>query len=198
MADNEPQDLISRVHRFFGLKPSQEELEKQTRLKAAGEKIESLGKALVEATEREGEAGLAQFNRALQAEENRLREESAHRPKELGSVTDMPFGPDGRPIVQNLRFIHQWDDGFGNTVYTTTSRGNHTGLDHDYVRSLSSLIHTQENSFKELEPQKQTTIRVENSTTAESVQPYREYLQNEMLAKRFEELKTQPKPSRPR
>lgn len=121
-----------------------------------------------------------------------------HYPQSLGMVNDIPFTPEGRPITQNIRIINKWDDGYGNIVYTATTRTSITRgntVYPDQFKPLSDRIAAQQTSFERLGPQEQSRLHGEFDTsngTAESVQSYKDYLNNQALGKRFEELKANP------
>lgn len=121
-----------------------------------------------------------------------------HRPQDVDMVNDISFASDGRVTPQETRLIHQWNDGFGNTVYTANtrsdiSRGNI--VTPDQIHALSDRIKTQQTAFGALDADQQSTITREfdsSKGTATSAQPYKDHLQNEALGKRFAELKANP------
>lgn len=192
MADKEPKDLIGRIHGFLGMKPSKEGLEEAERIRRAGE-------ANVVAIKKAGEADLARikagidaYGRDVQQRRDALDEESAHMSKEVGHATDVSFDASGRPNIEQMRFIHQWNDGYGNIVYSVSARGK-TDLVLSQVRPLSMRIQTQQSAFSGLGADEQSRIRGEFDVSKGSVaSSYRDFLQNEALGKRFAEIKTNP------
>lgn len=130
---------------------------------------------------------------------DQVREQQAHRPRETETAaTDIQFTPEGRPVVENIRFIHKWDDGYGNVVYTANTRSEITGghiVGPVHIQPLSTRIQAQKASFRALEVDEQSRISGEFDSlggNAASAKPYGDYLQNEALGKRFAELKSNP------
>lgn len=115
------------------------------------------------------------------------RERLAHMPKQLGMVNDLSPTPKGDPRV---RVILKWNDGYENVVYVVAGT---TRLSE--IKPLSDRIRVQGGALNQLSPEEQSRIRGEFSSSngaAASIQPYNDFLQNEALGKRFEELKQNP------
>lgn len=153
----------------------------------------------LEEERRQQEAALEEHKKQTQARMDQLREQQAHRPRETETAaTDIQFTPEGRPVVENIRFIHKWDDGYGNVVYTANTRSEITGgriVGPAHIQPLSTKIQAQQGSFRTLEVDEQSRIRGEFDSlgdNASSAKPYGDYLKNEVLGKKFEELKANP------
>lgn len=195
-------DIIDRIHKALGLKVSPEQQAEIDRIRTEGEaQNAALKKALdaqLEQTRQRVESYAADVQARTEAFQKQLEYDRLHGPKDIGMVNDISFSPDGRINLQDIRLIHQWDDGFGNTVYTANtrndiSRGNI--VTPDQIHALSDRIRTQQTAFGTLDHGQQSAITAEfNSSkgTVASVQPYKDHLQNEALGKRFAELKANP------
>lgn len=124
--------------------------------------------------------------------EAQIQDRLTHRPKNLGSVNDITFDSSGRIVGPNMRIL-QWDDGYGNSVYTANTVGHIFPV--NQIHPLSDRIQAQQTSFGGLEVQEQLRLRREfdsSNGTAAGIQPYKAYLDNAALGKRFEELKAHP------
>lgn len=99
-----------------------------------------------------------------------------------------------------MSVIFEWDDGYGNRVFTETfvrPKTSSTGF--DQIKPLSDKIQIGQTAFQRLEPDMQARLQAEfNSSngTSSSVVFYREYLQNNSLGKRFQELKQKNTPTK--
>lgn len=201
MPEDKP-GIIDNIHKALGLKISPEQ-------QAEIDRIEAEGKAQNAALKNALDARYEQISQTVQGNlvDVRARAEAfqkqsdfdrQHRPRDMDTVNDMSFEPDGRIKIQEMRFIHQWDDGFGNTIYTanTTSDVRSRNITTpDQIHALSDRIRAQQTAFGGLDPEQQSTITAEFSSSkgiAASAQPYKDHLQNGALGKRFAELKANP------
>lgn len=145
-------------------------------------------KAAAEIRHKEAEARLAD-----------IREQQAHQPRRVDSVNDITYTSGGMPT--SARLLNKMDDGYGNTVYTAYGKGDPI-VRLDEIKPLSDRILAQQASFGTLGDQDRSRIQSEFDTSngrAEGARPYRDYLNNQALGKRFEELKAKsPGPPKPR
>lgn len=200
--DKDKPGIIDRIHKALGLKISPEQQAEIDRIKREGEdQNAALKRALdaqLEQTRQRVDAYAADVQARTEAFQKQLEYDRQHRPQDIGMVNDISFGPDGRINMQEMRLIHQWDDGFGNIIYTANSRSDiQRGniVTPDQIHALSDRIKTQQSAFTALDPVQQSTLNGEfdsSKGTATSIQPYKDYLQNETLGKRFAELKANP------
>lgn len=194
--------IIDRVHKALGLKVSPEQQAEIDRIRTEGEaQNAALKKALdaqLDQTRQRVESYTADVQARTEAFQKQLEYDRLHRPQDVGMVNDISFTPDGRINLQEMRLIHQWDDGFGNMVYTANSRSDISRgniVTPDQIHTLSDRIKTQQTAFGALNPGEQSTITTEFNSSkgaAASAQPYKDHLQNEALGKRFAELKANP------
>lgn len=201
MPEDKP-SIIGRIHKALGLKVSPEQQAEIDRIRTEGEaQNAALKKALdaqLEQTQQRVESYAADVQARTEALQKQLEYDKLHRPQDSGMVNDISFTPDGGINLQDMRLIHQWNDGFGNTVYTANTRDDISKgniVTPDQIHALSERIRTQQTAFGILAPEQQTTITAEfNSSkgTAASAQTYTDHLQNEALGKRFAELKANP------
>lgn len=129
------------------------------------------------------------------ATEAQIKDRLAHMPKKLGSVNDITFDNSGR-IVGPIRMIGQWDDGYKHLVYTETIKtgGSLQMVNPSQIQPLSERIQTQQAVFEGLNPTEQERIQAGFKSGDKTIDttPYSAYLQNELLRRRFDELKQNP------
>lgn len=201
MQEDKP-GIIDRIHKALGLKISPEQQVEIDRIKREGEAQDAALKraldAQLEQTRQKVDAYAADVQARTEAFQKQLEYDRLHRPRDIGMVNDISFSPDGRINLQDMRLIHQWDDGFGNTIYTANTRSDIQAgniVTPDQIHALSDRIKTQQTTFNALDPEQQSNINTEfNSSEGATTgaQTYKDYLQNEALARRFAELKTNP------
>ncbi len=200
MKDQEPTDLVGRAHRFFGMKPSEEEIAKTERIRIEGEAANAeLKKAFDADLERRRRGLQSESARRLQAAEEVLRDAEdrlAHMPEVIGRETDdnimLEVVRSGKRLTKEIiegAHINQWNDGYGNIIYLNG------GADPEQIHTISARITEQRGAFDTLGTEDQVGIRAQFSSSqglAESTQPYRDFLHSEALGQRFEELKSNP------
>ena len=163
-------------------------------LKKANEQLEELQRDLRGAMEAQQE----RLKRAAE-EQIRLRREATDR--EIGKLSHLPTivaskidfeavqraVSSGRKPDLHLVEIKKWDDGYGNTLFTSGDIGIGIGQ----ISDLSISVASQRSVFQTLGADEQAQIRTafqSTSPTTEVTNPYKDFLESEALEKRFHQL----------
>lgn len=167
--------------------------------KHAAEEIRRLTKGplqdAIQAQQDRAHRALSEARARSAATEAQIKDQLAHRPKDLGVVNNITFDNSGR-IVGPIRMIHQWDDGYRHLVYTETRETGRSlqMVTPSQIQPLSERIQAQQAVFEGLNPTEQERIQAGFKSGDKTIDttPYTDYLQNEALGRRFEELKQNP------
>lgn len=128
-----------------------------------------------------------------QAEMARVQEEYARRFKLRDAVQGIYRTPQGHLDPNSgITNIRQWQDDYGNTVYTRTvsyiRQISAPEFTPDQVRVLSEQIKTQQNAFDSLDRSEQLRIRTAFTSSGTDTR-FEAYLTNEALGEQFQKLK---------
>lgn len=124
------------------------------------------------------------------AERDRAFDRLARQPKLLDSVTDLAVLKQATHAnsadVARRTCINKWVGGYGNVVYA------YADTDPSQIQDLSTRITEQQNLFSALEADEQTKAKAKFASAKGTTGPYKDFLQSEVLGKRFKELKQSP------
>ncbi len=139
--------------------------------------------------------GIRGIIRIIYMQENPVEKPQVSIPSEIGVVRDVVV-TEGEPSITLIRFIHQYNDGYGRIVYGVSTRRNMRGIPWNKIRPLALKIERQKEAFSQLDQETKLRTQQGFATGAEEAKPYQEFLDNNVLEKRYIELQDQIIPHR--